>query len=73
MSNEQEPAIARAVKAAGGQQKLADVLDVTQGRISQWVSGEPIPLKHFQAIEDATGVTAQDLLADEMGKAAQSA
>lgn len=61
-------AIERAVEKAGGQEKLADICNVTQGRVSQWVNGEPIPHKHFPKIEAATGVTAHQLLDDELRK-----
>jgi len=62
-------AIKRAIKAAESQQALADAIGVTQSQVSQWASGSPVHPRHYQAIETATGVTAHDLLADEMARA----
>jgi DNA-binding transcriptional regulator YdaS (Cro superfamily) len=61
-------ALERAVEKAGGQEQLANGIGVTQGRISQWLSGDPIPNKHFPGIERLTGVTAHELLDDELAK-----
>jgi DNA-binding transcriptional regulator YdaS (Cro superfamily) len=47
---------------------LAEQIGVTQGLISQWVNGAQIPHKHFPKIERATGVTAHELLDDELAK-----
>lgn len=61
-------AIQRAVEKAGSQEKLAEKIGVTQGLVSQWVNGAQIPHKHFPRIEKATGVTAHELLDDELAK-----
>jgi DNA-binding transcriptional regulator YdaS (Cro superfamily) len=66
-------AIQKAVTAAGGQTALAVAIGVTQGRVWQWLKGDGIPTRHFAAIERATGITAQDLFADEMAKSAKPA
>jgi DNA-binding transcriptional regulator YdaS (Cro superfamily) len=66
--NEGPSAIARAVKAAGSQEKLAESIGVTQGLISQWMSGADIHTKYFPLIEAATGVTAVELLNSELSK-----
>lgn len=62
--------IERAVQIVGSQQALGEKLGVTQGRISQFVSGEPIDVRHFPSIEAATSgqVTAGQLLEHELGK-----
>lgn len=61
-------AIERAVKVAGSQQRLADAIGVTQSQISHWINGETVHHNHYAAIEIATGVTAHELLADELAK-----
>ena len=61
-------AIERAVEVAGSQKRLADAIGVTQSQISHWVNGQSVHHSHYQAIETATGVTAHELLADEMAK-----
>jgi DNA-binding transcriptional regulator YdaS (Cro superfamily) len=66
-------AIQKAVQKAGGQTALAGVIGVTQGLVWQWLQGARIPTRHFAAIEKATGVTAMQLLADEMSKPTKTA
>lgn len=63
-------AIERAIEKQGGQGQLADAIGVSQGLISQWVSGAPIHPRHFSEIARATDgeVTPEQLLADEMQK-----
>jgi DNA-binding transcriptional regulator YdaS (Cro superfamily) len=61
-------AIARAVEIAGGQQKLAHAIGVTQSQISHWINGQNVHHKHYRSIEAVTGVTAHELLADELEK-----
>jgi len=63
-------AIQRAVEEAGGQEALANAVGVSQGLVSQWVSGAPVHTRHFRGIEKATrgAVTPHELLADEMEK-----
>lgn len=48
------------------QKAFADRLGVTQGRISQWICGEEVPLDRIQDIERETGgrVTRFDLRPD---------
>lgn len=58
-------AISRAAKAAGGQAKLAGLLDVTPPMVNQWVKGtRPIPAERCPEIEAATGVRCEDLRPD---------
>jgi len=64
-----QTAIQRAVTIAGSQEKLAEAIGVTQGLVSQWCNGATIATRHFAAIEQATKVTAGELLVDEMAKA----
>jgi DNA-binding transcriptional regulator YdaS (Cro superfamily) len=66
-------AITRAVAKAGSQQRLAELIGVTQGLVSQWVNGARVATRHFEAIERETGITAQELLTDEMAKAQKRA
>lgn len=61
-------ALERAISVAGSQEKLAAAIGVSQGLISQWLNGAQITTKHFPKIEAATGVTAQELLEDELRK-----
>ncbi|WP_354015428.1 transcriptional regulator [Dyella japonica] len=63
-----ESAIHRAVRLAGGQTSLATKVGVSQGLVWQWCNGARIPTRHFESIEKETGVSAQELLADEMAK-----
>ncbi|TPG50163.1 transcriptional regulator [Rhodanobacter glycinis] len=63
-------AINTAVKVAGGQTALAARIGVSQGLVWQWTRGQAIATKHFAAIERETGVTAHQLLADELAKIA---
>lgn len=63
-------AIHRAVSIAGSQSKLAAALGVSQVRVSQWCSGEPIPVRYWPLIERASErkVTMTELLSDELAK-----
>lgn len=65
------PALQRAITICGGQAKLGSLIDVSQARISQWLSGEFIPVRYFDRIVAATNgdVTAYELLEDELAKA----
>lgn len=65
-----QTALGRAIEKAGSQEKLAALIGVTQALVSQWVNGAPIPNKYFPLIEKATGVSAYDLLDDELAKLA---
>jgi DNA-binding transcriptional regulator YdaS (Cro superfamily) len=61
-------AIQKAVKCLGSQDKLADAIGVSQGRVSQWANGELIPTKYFPLIHRATDgkVTPEELLAEQL-------
>lgn len=61
-------ALERAIERAGSQDKLATIIGVSQGLVSQWLNGAPIPPRHFPNIEAGTGVTAHELLDDELAK-----
>lgn len=63
-------AIKRAVQICGGQAKLGAAVGVTQSRVSQWIKGEPIPVRYFPAIQRVTDgvVSVIDLLNDELAK-----
>jgi len=63
-------AIQKAVDIAGSQGKLAAAVGVSQGRVSQWLKGEPIPTKHFPVICRATNgeVTVEALLAEQLSR-----
>ena len=50
--------ICRAVKACGGQKKLADAIGVSPSFVHQWVTGQrPVPARWCAAIEAATSNT----------------
>lgn len=53
------------------QAAFAALVDVTQGRVSQWLKGETIPVERALAIEAATkhAVTRYDLRPDVFGPA----
>lgn len=55
-------AIKRASEIVGSQQKLAELLGVTSGAVSQWVDGE-VPVQHCIPIEKITSgaVRCEDL------------
>lgn len=60
--------IASACEIAGGQSKLAKIIGVTSGAVSQWVSGHrPVPIERCTAIELATNgrVSRRDLRPDD--------
>ena len=63
-----ESAIRRAVRNCGSQQKLAEAIGVTQGRVSQWINGAIIHQRHYEAIERASKVPVADLLADDLAR-----
>lgn len=56
-------AIERAVKAAGGQQALADKMGVKYQAVQKWVRTR-VPAERVLAIETATGVSRHDLRPD---------
>lgn len=63
-------ALERAIEIVGSQEKLGEGVGVTQGRVAQWLSGEPIANKYFSGISRLTGgeVTEHQLLDDELRK-----
>lgn len=66
-------AIRQAVDIAGGQTSLATKIGVSQGLVWQWCNEARISTRHFKAITAATGITAEQLLADELAKDVRSA
>lgn len=54
--------IARAVALAGTQDKLAQLLGVTQQAVAKWVSRGWVPVRRAQEIEAITGVPRASLL-----------
>ena len=60
----QHSAIARAVKAAGSQAELARGLHVDYQRVHRWLKRGWATPRFAPAIEQVTGVSAIDLLAD---------
>jgi DNA-binding transcriptional regulator YdaS (Cro superfamily) len=57
--------ITTAIKAAGGQVKLAQAIGVSQSLVSLWASGRlVVPIETCPKIELATGVRAEQLRPD---------
>ena len=55
-----------AIRAAGGQVKLAALLGVTQQAVSGWLNGARwMPVRHAQAIHERLGVPAANLVNPE--------
>ena len=50
MKHDRDPAMLRAIRAAGGPGRLALELGITQGAVSQW---KRVPVEHVLAIERA--------------------
>ena len=59
--NDRDPALAEAIKGAGGLAALGQKLGVTAGAISQW---DRTPGRHVIAVEAATGVHRRRLRPD---------
>jgi DNA-binding transcriptional regulator YdaS (Cro superfamily) len=57
-------ALQEAIRRAGGQGKLAGLIDYSQSRISQWVTLGKADVKACPAIEKATGITCTQLRPD---------
>lgn len=58
-------ALREAVEAVGSQSAIARLLEVTQGAVSKWLSGQkPLPAEHVLAVEAATGVSKYRLRPD---------
>lgn len=60
----------RAISIAGSQEALGNAIGVSQGRVSQWLAGELIPVRYWPRIQAATDkqVTVHELLEDELAK-----
>lgn len=60
----------RAISIVGSQESLGNAIGVSQGRVSQWLAGELIPVRYWPRIQHATDgqVTVLDLLDDELSK-----
>lgn len=68
--------IADYLKETGtSQQAFADLVGVTQSRVSQWIGGDPVPPDRWLRIEEVTcgKVTMRDLRPDVFGPAPQPA
>jgi DNA-binding transcriptional regulator YdaS (Cro superfamily) len=58
-------ALREAVKTIGSQSATARLLDVTQGAVSKWLSGQkPLPAEHVLVVEEAAGVSKHRLRPD---------
>ncbi|QCB42209.1 helix-turn-helix domain-containing protein [Sphingomonas sp. PAMC26645] len=67
-------ALREAVDAIGSQSATARLLEVTQGAVSKWLSGQrPLPAEHVLAVEAATGVSKHRLRPDIYPAVAESA
>lgn len=63
-------ALQRAIAIVGSQSKLGAEIGVVQGRVSQWLAGDLIPVRYWPRIQAATDnhVTVHELLEDELAK-----
>lgn len=71
-------ALLQAIEKVGSQAKLADILDVGQTAISNWLHRESgVPAERVLSIEAATGVSRHDLRPDlyprEIGRTRRAA
>jgi DNA-binding transcriptional regulator YdaS (Cro superfamily) len=57
-------ALSRAVKAAGGQAKLAEALGIYQSAVAKWVANKRVPAERVLAVEKITGVSRHELRPD---------
>lgn len=59
-------ALERAVRAAGSQSKLAEMLGVKQAHVWHWLNKAQrgVPAERVRAIESATGIPAHELRPD---------
>jgi DNA-binding transcriptional regulator YdaS (Cro superfamily) len=62
MAIEQTTGIADAVNTVGTQDKLAELLGVTQQAISNWVAQGWVPMRRAQEIEAQTGILRERLV-----------
>ncbi|WP_088100297.1 Cro/CI family transcriptional regulator [Xanthomonas retroflexus] len=63
------PPIDRAIRAAGTQQRLAEILGIRSASISEWKVRGAVPAYRCIAIELATGVSRHELRPDVFGPA----
>lgn len=61
--------IDRAIRAAGTQQRLAEILGIRSASISEWKVRGAVPAYRCIAIELATGVSRHELRPDVFGPA----
>lgn len=54
--------VVRAVEVVGSQQKLADLLGVTQQAVSTWLRRGWVPMRRAQEIEAHTGIPRMGLI-----------
>lgn len=68
-------ALERAIKAAGGQKPLADLIGTTQSHIWYWLnkSKNGVPSERALAVEQATGISRHDLRPDIFGPSPERA
>lgn len=57
-------ALNQAILKAGSQKALAAQLGVVQSAIANWLKREKVPAEYCPSIEDATGVTCEELRPD---------
>lgn len=54
-----DPAVKRAIDAAGSASALADKLGITRSAVSQW---KKIPAWHLSKVSEVTGIPVEELL-----------
>lgn len=57
--------VARAIRNAGGQEKLAEALGLKQQTVGYWLKVGYVPIKHVVAVESITGVPRAELIRGE--------
>lgn len=60
-NNDVAQAVNEACKIIGSQGKLAELLGITKGNISQWKKAGSVPSKHCPKIEKLTGIPCERL------------
>jgi len=58
----EETALQKAFRLAGGQQRLAKTLGVSRQAVHQW---QVVPAQHVLAVESATGISRHELRPDK--------